>query len=122
MCGLDGNYAKSGIVRHRWRNSRTHSSAGGERSCARQSTIIRDAARALDRKDVNATAYCAMAKLNATEDCFQVVDQALQLHGGYGYLQDFPIERHLRDLRVHRILEGTNEVMRMIISRTMLKE
>lgn len=84
--------------------------------------IIRDAARALDRKDANATAYCAMAKLNATEDCFQVVDQALQLHGGYGYLQDFPIERHLRDLRVHRILEGTNEVMRMIISRTMLKE
>ncbi|CUG61884.1 acyl dehydrogenase-like protein, putative [Bodo saltans] len=84
--------------------------------------IVRQAAAAMDSKDPNATTYCAMAKLNATEDCFQVVDQALQLHGGYGYLQDFPLERHLRDLRVHRILEGTNEVMRMIVSRSVLKE
>ena len=83
--------------------------------------IIRDAARAMDAKDPNATTLCAMAKMIATEDCYNVVDQALQLHGGYGYLQDFPIERHLRDLRVHRILEGTNEVMRMIVSRSLLK-
>lgn len=84
--------------------------------------VVRQAAAAMDKKDPNATTYCAIAKLNATEDCFQVVDQALQLHGGYGYLQDFPLERHLRDLRVHRILEGTNEVMRMIISRSVLKD
>lgn len=83
---------------------------------------IRDAATALDAKDPNATVYCAMAKLTATEDCYLVVDQALQLHGGYGYLQGFPLERHLRDLRVHRILEGTNEVMRMIVSRGLLKD
>lgn len=84
--------------------------------------VVRDAARALDQQEARATASCAMAKLIATEDCFQVVDQALQLHGGYGYLQDFPLERHLRDLRVHRILEGTNEVMRLIIARDLLKE
>jgi alkylation response protein AidB-like acyl-CoA dehydrogenase len=84
--------------------------------------LIRDAARALDEKDPQATTLCAMAKMVATEDCYQVVDQALQLHGGYGYLQDFPIERHLRDLRVHRILEGTNEVMRLITSRAVLKD
>lgn len=84
--------------------------------------LIRDAARAMDEKDPNATALCAMAKMLATEDCYTVVDQALQLHGGYGYLQDFPIERHLRDLRVHRILEGTNEVMRLIASRAVLKD
>ena len=83
--------------------------------------IIRDAARAMDAMDPNATTLCAMAKMIATEDCYNVVDQALQLHGGYGYLQDFPIERHLRDLRVHRILEGTNEVMRMIVSLSLLK-
>lgn len=83
--------------------------------------MIREAARAMDRQDADATVYCAMAKMHATEACFNVVDQALQLHGGYGYLKDFPLERHLRDLRVHRILEGTNEVMRMIVSRAELK-
>ena len=83
---------------------------------------IREAARALDRQDPDATTYCAMAKLHGTEQCFEVVDDALQLHGGYGYLKDYPIERFLRDLRVHRILEGTNEVMRMIVGRTLLKE
>lgn len=83
--------------------------------------LIRQAASAMDAKDANASSYCAMAKFVATEQCYDVVDQSLQLHGGYGYLQDFPIERHLRDLRVHRILEGTNEVMRLIVSRAELK-
>ena len=78
---------------------------------------IRAAAKALDAKDPVATQLCAMAKIHGTEQCFQVVDEALQIHGGYGYLNDYPIERHLRDLRVHRILEGTNEVMRMIVAR-----
>ena len=82
---------------------------------------IRNAARAIDERQDDATTLCAMAKMCATERCYEVVDDALQLHGGYGYLQDFPIERHLRDLRVHRILEGTNEVMRMIVARAVLK-
>ena len=56
-----------------------------------------------------------MAKLNATDAGFSIANDALQLHGGYGYLMDYPIERFLRDLRVHQILEGTNQVMRMII-------
>jgi alkylation response protein AidB-like acyl-CoA dehydrogenase len=67
------------------------------------------------------TRFAAMAKRFATDAGWSVVDRALQLHGGYGYLQDFPIERLLRDLRVHRILEGTNEVMRMIVGREMIK-
>lgn len=83
---------------------------------------IREAARALDAVHPDRTALCAMAKLVGTEQCYEVVDHCLQAHGGYGYLNDFPIERHLRDLRVHRILEGTNEVMRMLISRTVLKD
>lgn len=62
-----------------------------------------------------------MAKMFATEKCYDIVDYALQLHGGYGYLRDYQIERYSRDLRVHRILEGTNEVMRMIVSRNILK-
>jgi alkylation response protein AidB-like acyl-CoA dehydrogenase len=84
--------------------------------------IIREAARSLDDQHPERTTLCAMAKMTATERCYQVVDEALQLHGGYGYLNDFPIERHLRDLRVHRILEGTNEVMRLIVSRAVLKD
>lgn len=83
---------------------------------------IRAAAKALDRKDAQATQLCAMAKVYGTEQCFHVVDEALQIHGGYGYLNDYPIERHLRDLRVHRILEGTNEIMRMIISRGVMHQ
>jgi hypothetical protein len=63
-----------------------------------------------------------MAKRIATDTGFQVVNEALQLHGGYGYLKDFPIERHLRDLRVHQILEGTNEIMRVIIARHLLRQ
>ena len=62
-----------------------------------------------------------MAKRLATDTGFDVVNQALQLHGGYGYLRDYPLERYLRDVRVHQILEGTNEIMRMIVSRALLK-
>jgi alkylation response protein AidB-like acyl-CoA dehydrogenase len=68
------------------------------------------------------TRFAAMAKRLATDNGMSVVDRALQLHGGYGYLQDYPIERFFRDLRVHRILEGTNEIMRMIIGRDMLRQ
>ena len=84
--------------------------------------MVRLAAFKLDEKDTNASAYCAMAKRYATDICFQVCDEALQLHGGYGYMKEYPIERHLRDSRVHRILEGTNEIMRLIISRKILVE
>ena len=63
-----------------------------------------------------------MAKRFATDACFDIANQALQLHGGYGYLKDYPLERIVRDLRVHQILEGTNEIMRVIIAREMFKE
>ena len=63
-----------------------------------------------------------MAKRFATDAGFDVANQALQLHGGYGYLKDFPIERYVRDLRVHQILEGTNEIMRVIIARRLLRQ
>jgi alkylation response protein AidB-like acyl-CoA dehydrogenase len=82
--------------------------------------MIHRAAVALDRKAPDATMLCAMAKRFATDACFQICDEALQLHGGYGYIKDYPIERYLRDLRVHRILEGTNEIMRLIIARNLL--
>ncbi len=64
----------------------------------------------------------AMAKRFATDIGFRVTNEALQLHGGYGYLKDYPIERVLRDLRVHQILEGTNEIMRVVISKHLLKD
>ena len=79
------------------------------------------AAAALDDQNPAAPKYCAMAKRFATDACFDIVNQALQLHGGYGYLKDYPIERILRDLRVHQILEGTNEIMRVIIAKDVLK-
>ena len=82
--------------------------------------MVHTAAHKLDTGHADATAWCAMAKRFATDTGFKVVDEALQLHGGYGYIREFPLERLLRDLRVHRILEGTNEVMRMIISRRLL--
>lgn len=82
--------------------------------------FLRHAASRLDRKDAEATKYCAMAKLYVTDVAFEVANQALQLHGGYGYLADYGIEKIVRDLRVHQILEGTNEIMRVIISREML--
>ena len=77
-------------------------------------------ALSLDGDDPEATLHCAMAKRFATDAGFRVCNEALQLHGGYGYLKDFPIERHLRDVRVHEILEGTNEIMRVIIARRLL--
>ncbi|OGV28150.1 MAG: acyl-CoA dehydrogenase [Legionellales bacterium RIFCSPHIGHO2_12_FULL_37_14] len=78
------------------------------------------AAHALDNNNSNAPYYCAMAKRVATENAFQIADKALQLHGGYGYLQEYNIERIFRDLRVHRILEGTNEIMYEIIAKAAL--
>ncbi len=78
------------------------------------------AAVSLDAGDPEAVMHCAMAKRFATDAGFAVCNEALQLHGGYGYLKDFPIERYLRDVRVHQILEGTNEIMRVIIARRLL--
>ena len=77
---------------------------------------------ALDTRHPEATKWCAMAKRLATDACFQIADDALQLHGGYGYLKDYPLERIVRDLRVHRILEGTNEIMRVITAREMMRQ
>lgn len=79
--------------------------------------MVRQAAAALDAQSPRATLTAAMAKRFATDTCFGVANDALQLLGGYGYLQDYPVERYLRDLRVHSILEGTNEIMRLIIHR-----
>ncbi|ULF80692.1 acyl-CoA dehydrogenase family protein [Vibrio alginolyticus] len=84
--------------------------------------LVRYAASKLDRNDPDATAYCAMAKRFATDVGFQVCDHALQLYGGYGYIKEYPMERHFRDVRVHQILEGTNEIMRLIIARRLLSE
>ena len=81
--------------------------------------MVYRAAAMLDAKDPSAPRYCAMAKRFATDTCFDVANQALQLHGGYGYLKDYPMERIVRDLRVHQILEGTNEIMRVIIAKDM---
>ena len=84
--------------------------------------MVHRAAAALDARDPQATQYCAMAKRFATDAGFEIANQALQLHGGYGYLRDFPLERIVRDLRVHQILEGTNEIMRVIIARELLRQ
>ena len=74
--------------------------------------MVHRAATKLDRRALDRLQACAMAKRFATDRCFEIANQAPQLHGGYGYLKDFPIERYLRDLRVHQILEGTNEICR----------
>lgn len=84
-------------------------------------TLLWRAAAALDRKDADATKLCAMAKRFATDAGFAVANEALQLHGGYGYLAEYGIEKLVRDLRVHQILEGTNEIMRLIVSRKLLE-
>ena len=84
--------------------------------------MIHRAAWMLDNKAHGTTVAAAMAKRVATDTGFDVVNQALQMHGGYGYLKEFPIQRYLRDLRVHQILEGTNEIMRVIISRDILRQ
>lgn len=83
--------------------------------------MVRDGADAVDQDAPDATMRCAMAKRFATDAGFDIANRALQLHGGYGYLQDYGIERVVRDLRVHQILEGTNEIMRLIVGREMLR-
>ncbi len=85
-------------------------------------TFLRQAAWKLDQGEPDASKFCAMAKKFVTETGSKVVDQCLQLHGGYGYLADYGIEKLVRDLRVHQILEGTNEIMRVIVARHMLAE
>ena len=89
-------------------------------TAARQ--MVRLAAFKMDEGHAEAPMFCAMAKRFATDACFQIIDDALQLHGGYGYIREYPIERYLRDARVHRILEGTNEIMRLIIARRVMEE
>ncbi|WP_286262422.1 acyl-CoA dehydrogenase family protein [Thalassotalea atypica] len=84
--------------------------------------MVRLAAFKLDENDPEKTAYCAMAKQFATDIGFKVCDAALQIHGGYGYIKEYPLERHFRDVRVHQILEGTNEIMRVIVARRLLTE
>ena len=84
--------------------------------------MVRLAAAKLDAKHPDRSTYCAMAKRFATDVGFNVCDEALQIFGGYGYTKEYPLERYLRDNRVHRILEGTNEVMRLIIARRALEE
>jgi len=85
-------------------------------------SMVRNAARALDSKHSDTVALCSMAKLFATDTCFDVVNTALQMHGGYGYLKDYPVEQFLRDIRVNQILEGTNQVMQILISRSVLAQ
>ena len=84
--------------------------------------MVRLAAWKLDNGDADKGTFCAMAKRLATDLCFDVCNQALQLHGGYGYIKEYPLERYVRDSRVHQILEGTNEIMRVIIARRVLKD
>lgn len=84
-------------------------------------SFLRQAAWKLDMQASDATKFCAMAKLLVTDNAFETANQCLQLHGGYGYLADYGIEKIVRDLRVHQILEGTNEIMRVIVARDMLK-
>ena len=84
--------------------------------------MIYRAAHMLDNKSSNTSQACAMAKRFATDTCSKIADDALQLHGGYGYLKDYPIEQIVRDLRVHQILEGTNQIMRVIVSRSLLRQ
>ncbi|MDN7126679.1 acyl-CoA dehydrogenase family protein [Pseudidiomarina sp. 1APR75-33.1] len=84
--------------------------------------MVRLAAFKVDSNDADKTTYCAMAKRFATDVGFQVCNEALQIHGGYGYIKEYPLERHVRDVRVHQILEGTNEIMRVIIGRRILAD
>lgn len=84
--------------------------------------MVRLAASKLDNQDSQASTYCAMAKRFATDVGFNVCNDALQLFGGYGYIKEYPMERHVRDTRVHQILEGTNEIMRVIVSRRLLMD
>ena len=83
--------------------------------------MVHRAAASLDAGAPDATRHCAMAKRFATDLCHRICDEALQLHGGYGYIKDYQVERYVRDLRVHRILEGTNDIMRVVIARKLLE-
>ncbi|KXN64991.1 acyl-CoA dehydrogenase domain-containing protein [Conidiobolus coronatus NRRL 28638] len=85
-------------------------------------TLVRQAASLYDQNSPVKTSFVAMSKIHATELSFQIIDQCLQLHGGYGYLKDYKIQQFWRDSRVHRILEGTNEVMKLIVGKSLLKE
>ncbi len=84
--------------------------------------MVHLAAAKLDAADPQFSTYCAMAKRFATDTCFDICNDALQLHGGYGYIREYPLERFVRDSRVHQILEGTNEIMRVIIARRLLSD
>ena len=84
--------------------------------------MVYRAAKSLGNANPEATMHCAMAKRWATEICSKICNEALQIHGGYGYLKDFPIEKLVRDLRVHQILEGTNEIMQSIIAKRLLDQ
>lgn len=84
--------------------------------------FLYQAAWKLDNKTTDATKFCAMAKRLVTDKGFDIVNNALQIHGGYGYLRDYPLERMLRDVRVNQILEGTNEIMRVIVARDLMRE
>ncbi|WP_173931525.1 isobutyryl-CoA dehydrogenase [Chelativorans sp. Marseille-P2723] len=92
-----------------------------ETSISASRMLLYAAAARLDSKAGDATKWSAMAKRFVTDTCFEVANEALQLHGGYGYLHDYGLEKLVRDLRVHQILEGTNEIMRVIIARSLLK-
>jgi isobutyryl-CoA dehydrogenase len=82
--------------------------------------MVRNAALALENNQKDLVPLCSMAKLFATEKCFNICNEAIQLHGGYGYLKDYPVQQYMRDTRVHMILEGTNEIMRHIIARSLV--
>src|SRR5690606_18257748 len=82
--------------------------------------MVRLAAWKLDQQQADRSTFCAMAKRMATDLCFDICNEALQLHGGYGYIREYPLERYVRDARVHQILEGTNEIMRVIVARRLL--
>ncbi len=82
--------------------------------------MVRNAALALENNQKDLVPLCSMAKLFATEKCFNICNEAMQLHGGYGYLKDYPVQQYMRDTRVHMILEGTNEIMRHIIARSLV--
>jgi hypothetical protein len=84
--------------------------------------MVRLAAWKLDQQQADRSTFCAMAKRMATDLCFDICNEALQLHGGYGYIREYPLERYVRDARVHQILEGTNEIMRLIVSRQMIAD
>ena len=85
-------------------------------------SLLHKAAWKLDQQAPDAGKFCAMAKRFVTDHCFDIANDALQIHGGYGYLEDYGIEKIVRDIRVHQILEGTNEIMRLVTARALMSE